>query len=337
MVRSCGLRDSCLRGCRRSPPRTAVPSSASALPAVPVPITCAASSSSGSRSALSRTVGWSLACRFPTTPSTPARQAALAHGRAGARPSRKGGLRIGFVDADSDAFARLAARELLKRDFASYAFVSAYQNRHWSQRRQKAFREAIGLSGGTLMEFDGAGLATGLAANVRRLGKWLKELPKPCGLLAANDRTAALVLTAAARHGVTVPDMVSVVGIDDDEISEAAIWPDSLFLILHPSSPRAKRICHTVRRGLCSGFRHVGSTRKHLPSRRRWKRFGAAWPRAFRRPTSCRFSVARAARRKSGSARRQARASSKRFSMSAFRSSCRSWSKATSLSPPSPA
>ena len=148
----------------------------------------------------------------------PARQAALAHGRAGARPSRKGGLRIGFVDADSDAFARLAARELLKRDFAAYAFVSAYQNRHWNLRRQKAFREAIGLSGETVMEFDGTGLATGLAANVRRLGKWLKELPKPCGLLAANDRTAALVLTAAARHGVTVPDMVSVVGIDDDEM-----------------------------------------------------------------------------------------------------------------------
>ena len=144
----------------------------------------------------------------------PARQAALAHGRAGARPSQ----RIGFVDADSDAFARLAAKELLKRDFASYAFVSAYQNRHWSQRRQKAFREAIGLSGGTLMEFDGAGLATGLTANVRRLGKWLKELPKPCGLLAANDRTAALVLTAAVRYGVTVPDMVNVIGIDNDEM-----------------------------------------------------------------------------------------------------------------------
>ena len=127
-------------------------------------------------------------------------------------------LRIGFVDADSDSFARLAARELLKRDFAAYAFVSAYQDRHWSQRRQKAFREAIGLSGGTVMEFDGAGLATRLTANVRRLGKWLKELPKPCGLLAANDRTAALVLTAAARYGVTVPDMVNVIGIDNDEM-----------------------------------------------------------------------------------------------------------------------
>ena len=144
------------------------------------------------------------------------RQARPSRGRDGRCPARD--RRIGFVDADSDAFARLAAKELLKRDFASYAFVSAYQNRHWSQRRQKAFREAIGLSGGTLMEFDGEGLATGLTANVRRLGKWLKELPKPCGLLAANDRTAALVLTAAVRYGVTVPDMVNVIGIDNDEM-----------------------------------------------------------------------------------------------------------------------
>ena len=154
----------------------------------------------------------------------PARQAELMRPRQ-ARPSRgRDGLRpvqdprIGFVDADSNAFARLAAKELLKRDFAAYAFVSAHQNQHWSLRRQKAFREAIGLSGETVMEFDGTGLATGLAANVRRLGKWLRNLPKPCGLLAANDRTAALVLTAAARHGVTVPDMVSVIGIDDDEM-----------------------------------------------------------------------------------------------------------------------
>jgi LacI family transcriptional regulator len=37
-------------------------------------------------------------------------------------------------------------------------------------------------------------------------------------VLAANDRTASLVLTAAERHGVTVPDEAGIIGIDDDEM-----------------------------------------------------------------------------------------------------------------------
>lgn len=125
---------------------------------------------------------------------------------------------LGFVNADSAAFAQIAARELLLRDFRSYAYVSAYQEAYWSKLRERSFAEAVELCGHTASVFDGRGLASGIASGVQRLGTWLKALPKPCGLLAANDRTAALVLTAAARHGVTIPDEVGVIGIDDDEM-----------------------------------------------------------------------------------------------------------------------
>ena len=125
---------------------------------------------------------------------------------------------VGFVNADSAAFARIAARELLMRDFSSYAYVSAYQKSHWSKLRERAFAEAIELCGHTVSVFDGRGLATGIASGVRRLGVWLKSLSKPCGLLAANDRTASLVLTAASRHDIAIPDEIGVIGIDDDEM-----------------------------------------------------------------------------------------------------------------------
>lgn len=126
---------------------------------------------------------------------------------------------VGFVDSDSDSIARLAARELLRHDFASYAYVSAYHPYHWSAVRHRAFREEIALGGGgTIREFDAEGLSAGSAGGVRKLGAWLRSLPKPCGLLAANDRTASLVLTASARHGVNVPDEMAVIGIDDDEM-----------------------------------------------------------------------------------------------------------------------
>ena len=65
--------------------------------------------------------------------------------------------------------------------------------------------------------WSGTGISSSSAASMRRLGKWLNELPKPCGLLAANDRTAVCVLSAAARTKVAVPDELSVLGVDDNE------------------------------------------------------------------------------------------------------------------------
>lgn len=143
----------------------------------------------------------------------PARIAALSG------PARGGKRRrVGFVCADSDQFVKMAADVLLKQDFASYAFVTDYHSRHWSERRRKTFAKTIEDAGGTVYTFDGSRQDTGEATVNRRLGKWIEELPKPCGLLAANDRIASLVLSTASRHGVDIPDMVSVIGIDNDEM-----------------------------------------------------------------------------------------------------------------------
>ena len=125
---------------------------------------------------------------------------------------------FGFVNADSDLFVQMAVKELLLHDFTSYAYVSAYHRRHWSERRREVFRQMIKDAGGDFHSFDGTHQETGDASVGQRLGEWLKSLPKPCGLLAANDRIAALVLSVAQRHGIAIPDMVSVIGIDNDEM-----------------------------------------------------------------------------------------------------------------------
>ena len=64
----------------------------------------------------------------------PAKRALFAKARRGASG------RIGFVDADSEAIVRIAAKELLQQDFVSYAYVSSYYSRHWSERRISAVR-----------------------------------------------------------------------------------------------------------------------------------------------------------------------------------------------------
>ena len=125
--------------------------------------------------------------------------------------------RTGFVCCDSQALAEMAAKTLLEHDFAAYAYVSAYTHYHWSEQRKRYFREAVELNGRTCQCFDGKGLTTSGTTTSERLGHWLTALPKPCGLLAANDRTAAQVLSVAAHEGIKVPDELSVLGIDDDE------------------------------------------------------------------------------------------------------------------------
>ena len=132
---------------------------------------------------------------------------------------------VGFVDANPAAIVRIAADELLRRDFTSYAFVSSWQRWHWSDRRLEAFRKVMSRNGKETLAFTGVNLQTGDSAYVRRIGKWLKTLPKPCGLLAANDRMASLVLAAAAREEIPVPDGVGIIGIDNDEILCESLSP----------------------------------------------------------------------------------------------------------------
>jgi hypothetical protein len=50
------------------------------------------------------------------------------------------------------------------------------------------------------------------------LAAWLEALPKPVGLLAANDSRARQVLDVCRAIGVRVPEEVAVLGIDNDEM-----------------------------------------------------------------------------------------------------------------------
>lgn len=58
--------------------------------------------------------------------------------------------------------------------------------------------------------------AANTASVQRRLGRWLKQLPKPVGIFAANDVIGRLVLQACAHMELAVPNDVAVVGHDND-------------------------------------------------------------------------------------------------------------------------
>ena len=127
------------------------------------------------------------------------------------------------VSHDSAATARVAARELLSTGFSNFAFVPAPEPNYWSRTRERVFSETIRKHGGTCAIFradsppeilDGEPSSIEWQTELRR---FLRELPKPCGVFAANDVVGETVLKAARFEGISVPDEMAVLGVDNDE------------------------------------------------------------------------------------------------------------------------
>ena len=118
---------------------------------------------------------------------------------------------------DSVQTARLAVRELLKLGFDDYAFVGNIQPREWSARRQSVMKKMVEKAGREFHVFT-SGRPGDMEAFFGRICAWLRSLPKPCGVLGANDMTADLVLQACRMEFIKVPEDIAVVGIDNDEV-----------------------------------------------------------------------------------------------------------------------
>lgn len=116
---------------------------------------------------------------------------------------------------DAATTAHLAAAELLSLDLGNYAYAACAGGWYWSVERGSVFRREIDEQGGRMVgEFP---VSKSPDANeMRSLGEWLRELPKPCGVFAANDEVAELILRACRRARISVPDKIAVVGVDDN-------------------------------------------------------------------------------------------------------------------------
>ena len=112
---------------------------------------------------------------------------------------------------DAVAAGEAAARELIALGLENFAFVGM-SGRNWSRRRADAFIAALRMNGKTLSAMD---VNPGGKDN-EQLQTWLENLPKPCGLFAASDALAATVLSVCRRNGITVPNDIAVIGVDDN-------------------------------------------------------------------------------------------------------------------------
>jgi LacI family transcriptional regulator len=148
-----------------------------------------------------------------------------------------------YIQVDDAQAAYKLATYLLELGHKDIAFIRGPQNHGASAERYRGFMAAMKEGAGHvnsdwILPGDFT-IKSGLDA-----GEILfSGATKPTAVLASNDNMAIGVMSAAYRHGLTVPDEVSIAGIDGDPLGEA-FWPQltTMFQPVYQLAQRAAEI-----------------------------------------------------------------------------------------------
>lgn len=170
--------------------------------------------------------------------------------------------RIPFVETDESGVVRLAFEHLLERGLQRFAFCG-FEGTNYSDTRRRLFLERAAEEGvechvyrppairhrGTTVQIE--------TAHIRfesHLAAWLASLPRPIGLMACNDIRGHQVLQACRLKGLSVPDEVAVVGVDNDELlcelcapALSSVVPDTRRIALEAGSLLDRMMSRPVR------------------------------------------------------------------------------------------
>jgi LacI family transcriptional regulator len=146
----------------------------------------------------------------------------------------------GTVNAVSDCatIARIAAEHLLNCGFKNFAYCgfanTALEQTWWSRLRNEHFNERIAMAGFKSPANYILSTRSQVWQDERRaLAQWLASLPKPLGVMACNDDCGAQVMEACKLAGLTVPDAVGIVGVDNDEVICGLADPPMSSVVVH--------------------------------------------------------------------------------------------------------
>jgi len=149
-------------------------------------------------------------------------------------------LGLPFIGADNDEVTKMAFDHLRQRGLRQFGFcgVPAGEMRTLDLRRMH-FAGHCEQAGFECVEYarrlaedhrpvDRTTISSGYPAvdfgaldwetEQSALAEWVHSLPKPIGIMACHDPRAYQLIDACRRAGVSVPDEVAVVGVDNDAV-----------------------------------------------------------------------------------------------------------------------
>ncbi len=156
------------------------------------------------------------------------------------------------VFSDHLAIGARAAEHMLARGLRRFAFCGPREDWYGNQRRL-GFEQALRRAGAC------APLAVLQPANqglyFNELLPWLASLPRPVGMLVANDHWATVVVEGARHQRLRVPEDIAIVGVDNDELlCESALVPVSSVAV---DGKRVGRVAAELLARLLAGDRDV--------------------------------------------------------------------------------
>ena len=129
-----------------------------------------------------------------------------------------------FIRNDDEGIGKAGARYLSSLgNVNAYGFVPDVEGRIWSTLRERAFRAELEKGGRIVQTFTNG--SNRPAEDQANLVLWLKQLPKPCALMAAYDYRATHVADACQEAGLSIPEQVVLLGVDNDELLCSSTTP----------------------------------------------------------------------------------------------------------------
>ena len=129
---------------------------------------------------------------------------------------------VPYVATDNNRLIEAAFVHLKQKGLESFAFYGLPINdsRKWALEREKAVIDLCRRSGFECLVYRGYETTPETwHHNMNRLSDWIQSLPAPTGVIAVTDARARHLLQACDKVQRLVPDQISIVGIDDDDIA----------------------------------------------------------------------------------------------------------------------
>lgn len=129
---------------------------------------------------------------------------------------------VPYIATDNVELVNLAYQHLRQKGIEKFAFYGTPQGKYqrWSQERENAILKITKADGYQCHIYRGHPIKQETWQDtMQRLADWLKSLPTPVGIIAATDARARHLLQVCDHTGMLVPDELSIIGIDDDEVA----------------------------------------------------------------------------------------------------------------------
>ena len=123
----------------------------------------------------------------------------------------------GLVSIQQDeSVGIVGARHLLERGYRHFAYCGMKD--YWSTVRQQGFCDELERHGCGAHIYPLARERKRRELELNRMARWIVELDKPVAIMACNDERSADLVEACRLADCAIPDLVALLGVDNDEM-----------------------------------------------------------------------------------------------------------------------